>query len=133
MSQAALQSPPIERRRDGNAEARTQAAIVEFVRYVAPQVLIFHVPNGGLRSKSEAARLNWAGVLAGVPDLVLMLPRGRCAFWEVKTPVGRLSTDQALVARKLTALGHVCAVVRGIDDARRELAELGIVTREAFA
>jgi hypothetical protein len=30
------------------------------------------------------------------------------------------------------ALGHSCAVVRPIDDARRELAALGIETREAL-
>ena len=132
MSQAALKLQP-ERRRDVNAEARRQAAIVDYVRYVAPQVLIWSVPNGGLRSKSEAARLKWTGVLAGVFDLTLALPKGRCAFWETKTTEGRLSIDQVLIARKLTALGHVCAVVRDIDDARRELAELGIKTREAFA
>ena len=132
MSQAALKLQP-ERRRDVNAEARRQAAIVDYVRYVAPQVLIWSVPNGGLRSKPEAARLKWTGVRAGVLDLTLVLPNGRCAFWEVKTTEGRLSIDQVLIARKLTALGHVCAVVRDIDDARRELAELGIKTREAFA
>ena len=75
---------PTERRRDSNAEARRQAAIVEFVRWCAPQVTIFHAANGGLRSKSEAARLKWQGVLAGVLDLVLILPEGRVAFWEVQ-------------------------------------------------
>ena len=47
--------------------------------------MIWAVPNGGLRSKSEAARLKWTGVLAGVFDLTLALPKGRCAFWETKT------------------------------------------------
>ena len=42
---------------DRNGEARIQAAIVEWVRAIAPDVLIFAVPNGGLRSKAEAARL----------------------------------------------------------------------------
>ena len=133
MSQAALQSPPVERRRNGNAEARIQAAIVEYVRYVAPQVVIFHVPNGGLRSRSEAARFKWVGTLAGVLDLVLVLPDGRVAFWEIKTSAGHLSDAQWAFINRLEDLGHVCAVVRDIDDARRELAELGIITREAFA
>ena len=129
----ALQLPRTERRRDGNAEARRQAAVVDYLRYVAPQVVVFHVPNGGLRSKSEAARLRWVGTLAGVFDLVLVLPQGRCAFWEVKTDSGRLSDDQRDFIRRLETRGHVWAIVRGIDDARRELAELGIKTREVFA
>ena len=44
MSQAALKVQP-ERRRDVNAEARRQAAIVEFVRWVAPQVVILGRPG----------------------------------------------------------------------------------------
>jgi hypothetical protein len=71
-------------------------------------------------------------VLAGVCDLTLALPEGRSAFWEVKPPKGgRLSAQQFEFIDRLIALGHAWAVVRGIDDARRELARLGIETREA--
>ena len=131
MRALALPNPPIEkRRRDSNAEARRQAAIVDYVRWVAPQVVIFAVPNGGLRSKAEAARLKWTGVLAGVLDLVLVLPERRSAYWETKTPKGRLTDDQRKFIAKLEAAGHVWALVRDIDDARRELVALGIETRE---
>ena len=115
------------------------AAIVDYVRYVAPQVLIWSVyPNGGLRSKSEAARLKWTGVLAGVFDLTLAIcPKGRCSSsaGRPRRPSGQ--GFQSIVGtyrpQAYGVLGHVCAVVRDIDDARRELAELGIKTREAFA
>jgi hypothetical protein len=117
-------------KRDNNSEAREQAAMVEYVRWVKPEILIFHVANGGLRSKTEAARLKWMGVLAGVPDLILILPKGRCAFWEVKWK-GELSPEQRDFIKRLTELGHSWAVVRSIDDARRELAALGIETKEA--
>jgi hypothetical protein len=117
--------------RDRNAEAKRQAAIVEFVRWVAPHIIVWAVPNGGYRTKAEAARLKWTGVLAGVLDLTLALPAGRSAFWETKTPKGRLSDDQLAVIEQLKALGHSWAVVLSIDDARRELARLGIETREA--
>jgi VRR-NUC domain len=118
---------------DRNAEAKRQAAIVEFVRWVAPQIVVWHVPNGGYRTKAEAARLRWVGVLAGVLDLTLALPEGRSAFWETKTPRGRLSDDQKAIIGRLQALGHSWAVVQSIDDARAELARLGIETREAAA
>jgi hypothetical protein len=119
---------------DRNAEARRQAAIVEFVRTVAPDILIWHCPNGGYRTKAEAARLKWTGVLAGVLDLQLALPLGRSAFWETKVPKsGRLSDDQLAFIAALDGLGHSWAVVRSIDDARRELTRLGVRTREAAA
>lgn len=38
--------------------------------------LLFHIPNGGYRSKTTAARLKREGVKAGVPDLFLPVPRG---------------------------------------------------------
>jgi hypothetical protein len=118
------------RKRDFNAEARRQAAIVEYVRIVAPHILIWAVPNGGYRDKSEAARLKWTGVLAGVLDLTLALPDGKSAYWETKTPKGRPSKDQKAIIGRLAKLGHTWALVRSIDDARLELERLGILTRE---
>ena len=61
MSQAALQSPPIERRRDANREARVQASVVAWLHWVCPGVIVYAIPNGGLRSKSEAARMEMDG------------------------------------------------------------------------
>lgn len=120
----------LPKRRDEDAR---QAAIVEYVRLVAPQILIWHVPNGGFRLKSEAARLKWMGLLPGVPDLSLVLPGGHSAYWECKTPKGRLSRDQIEFLRQVDQMGHSWAIVRDIDDARLELARLGVVTREAAA
>jgi len=116
---------------DKNAEARRQASVVDYVRTVAPHIRIFAIPNGGLRTEAEAARLKWTGVLAGVLDLGLILPEGRSAYWETKTPRGRLSDDQREFIGALEALGNRWALVRDIDDARRELADLGVITREA--
>ena len=118
---------------DRNAEGRRQIAIVEYVRWVAPQIIVFHPANGGWRTKAEAARFKALGVLAGVLDLVLVLPEGRVAFWEVKTQPGRISPAQFAFIDRLEANGHVWAVVRSVDDARVELARLGIKTREAEA
>jgi hypothetical protein len=116
---------------DRNAEARIQASIVEWVRTFAPGVLIFHIPNGGLRSKVEAARLKWCGVLAGVPDLAVIAPGGRAHFLEVKTATGRLSEAQREIFGVLGRLGAPFMTVTGIDDVRRAFAGWGIETREA--
>jgi hypothetical protein len=119
------------RPRDLNAEARIQAAIVEWVRLAAPSALIFSIPNGGLRSRPEAARMRWTGLLAGAPDLIVIAASGRAHFLEVKAPGGSLSRDQRDVHATLTALGCQPAIVRSIDDARRALRHWGIPTREA--
>lgn len=112
-------------------EDTRQAAIVEYVRTVAPHILIWAVPNGGLRTKREAALLKLTGVLAGVPDLTLAYAFGKSVFWETKTPRGRLSKAQKEVHERLRELGHYVAIVWDIDDARSELRFLGISTKEA--
>jgi hypothetical protein len=119
------------RRRDLNAEARIQAAIVEWVRVVSPHVMVFAVPNGGLRTKAEAARMKWTGTVAGIPDLCIIVPGGRAHFIEVKTATGRLSSDQCIVHEALVALGTPPAIVRSVDDARLAFAHWRIATREA--
>lgn len=117
--------------RDLNAEARIQASIVAWIRAVAPGVLAFAVPNGGLRTKAEAARMKWTGVVAGVPDLVVIAPGARACFLEVKTSAGRPSPEQRDVHVSLAALGASPAIVRSIDDVRAAFAAWGIEFREA--
>jgi predicted RecB family endonuclease len=128
MSVLPLLSDP--RRGDRNAEARIQAAIVELIRAVAPDLVCFHCPNGGLRGKAEAARLKWIGVLAGIPDLVVLGRDGQTWLVEVKTGDGALSTDQRAMRDRLTAMRVPYVVARSIDDVRRAFAIWGIETRE---
>lgn len=118
-------------RRDGNAEARIQAAIVEWTRIVAPQAIVFAVPNGGLRSKAEAARMKWTGTLPGVPDLAVIADPGRVFFIEVKALGGAVSPAQREFMDRLAVVRAPCAIARSIDDVRRAFAVWGIETREA--
>lgn len=114
-----------------NDEANIQAAIFQYVRAVAPDVLIFAVPNGGLRAKAEAARLKWTGVVAGVPDLCLVLPGGRACFIEVKTAKGVLSADQKAMRLRLIRMGVPCVTARSVEDVRAWLQAWGVLTRES--
>jgi hypothetical protein len=107
-----------------------QASIVSYVRTCAPECLVFAIPNGGLRSKREAARLKWTGVLAGVPDLIVVAPR-HVLFIEVKAPKGVTSEDQKAVHAHLRGLGYTVAIARSIQDVRLTFQHLGIKTREA--
>ena len=49
---------------------------------------------------------------AGEPDFVVLLPNGKVALVEVKTPNGKLSDDQERLHGKAGALGHKVHVVR---------------------
>ncbi len=57
-------------------EERLHRQLVAFLRVALPKPwLVFHVPNGGARSKAEAGAFKAMGVLAGMPDLFVVGPR----------------------------------------------------------
>jgi hypothetical protein len=116
--------------RDRNAEARIQAAIFEWIRTVAPNLVVFHPPNGGLRNKAEAAWLKWIGTLAGVPDLVVLGRDGQSWLIEVKAKHGTLSAEQRAMRDRCTALRIPLVVPKSIDDVRRAFEIWEIETRE---
>jgi len=97
-------------------EARLQGAAVQYLRAALPsRAIVFAVPNGGSRDKREAARLKWQGVLAGVPDLLVILD-GRTFGIEFKAPKGRLSKAQQDIADRFADNGIPWTVARSLDD-----------------
>ena len=67
-------------------EANFQVGVVRFLRRAGHYV--FAVPNGGSRNLKEAVNLKAQGVLAGVSDLIILLP-GKVYFVELKNPNGK--------------------------------------------
>ena len=114
-------------------EDSLQEAIVRYVRVVAPQLLIYAVPNGGRRSKTEAIRLKRQGVLAGVFDLTIVAPGGKHYAVEVKTDTGSLSPAQRDIKDHLIRHAIPYVVVRSVEDIRTALAQWGLATRESPA
>ena len=88
-----------------------------------PKLKLLHaIPNGGKRSKSEAARMKAAGVKAGVPDMFLPVARGGShgLYIELKRiKGGRVSAEQLAWMEELTREGYTCAVCHGWEEARK--------------
>ncbi len=83
--------------------------------------LMHHIPNGGKRSKSEAARFKAQGVKAGVPDIFLPCARGgyHGLYIELKrTKGGKLSAAQKEWIDALRGQGYKVIVCYGFDEAR---------------
>jgi hypothetical protein len=111
----------------GPRESVIQATLVRLLNMTAHiDVVWFHVPNGGSRHKVEAARLRGQGVVAGVPDLVL-LRGGRVYGLELKASDGKLSSSQKLMHARWAATGSNIAVAYSIDEAMRQLSAWGLV------
>ena len=112
-------------------EAGIQRQIVDYIRVVAPDLLVFAIPNGSQRTKSGRPANAVYGMVAGAPDLCVLCPMGKVFFLEVKAPKGRVSDAQIHFHFELEKRNHVCAVVRSIEDVQLVFKELDITTRES--
>lgn len=82
--------------------------------------LMYHIPNGGSRSKAEAGRFKAEGVKAGVPDICLPVARGgyHGLYMELKrVKGGRVSPAQQGWIAALRDQGYCACVCKGWDDA----------------
>lgn len=113
------------------AEDNLQRAIVDYLRAVAPQCLVFAIPNGGFRTAAEAGILQATGVVKGIPDLGLLLPGGAIRFIEIKTAEGALSKAQRAIFDRFLSMGQPYAVCRSIENVRVALQHWNVETREA--
>ena len=93
-----------------------QAACVRWFRLAHPRLALclVAVPNGGRRDAVTGARLKAEGVVAGVSDLLLLVPRGQ---WhglciEMKAATGRQSGAQRRWQQAVEERGYKYALVR---------------------
>jgi len=101
-------------------ESTEQIILVNRIRQLYPDVLIFAIPNGGQRSITEAVRLKAEGVLAGVPDLFLARAGdgSHGLFIEMKrVKGGKVSAKQKAVMDTLEQEGYAVLVAYGCDEA----------------
>lgn len=107
------------------SEAQEQRAVIEYCRWKYPNVLIFHIPNGGSRDAREAHNLKLQGVVAGIPDLCIPVPSGKYhgMYIEMKREGkgARVSDRQKEVIAYLRSQGYFAKVCYGASDAIRAI------------
>jgi hypothetical protein len=104
-------------------EAQIQNTVCEHLRWHAmPGAFWCHVPNGGWRSPIEAAIFKGLGVVAGVPDLLIIYD-GECFGLELKSERGYLTNIQRDTHERLRAAGCHVATAHGLDAAIKQLTD----------
>lgn len=105
-------------------EEQEQAAVIEWAMLMSKQFPdledLFHIGNGGLRSKSEAVRLKRIGVKPGVSDLFLPAPVGKYhGLWiEMKRRKGgRLEPEQKDWIDRMNRKGYLAVRADGAEEA----------------
>lgn len=84
---------------------------------------LWHTPNGGKRSATEAFHFKQMGVKPGVPDLFLPVPNSlyHGCFIEMKSPKGRITADQELIMSYLESVGYMVNICYDWDFAKERL------------
>lgn len=103
------------------SESREQFLLFEWAFYLRKKMpeleLMFHIPNGGYRAKTTAKKLKGEGVKAGVPDILLPVPRSSYhgLFIEMKNrnKRSRATKLQKEWLDELSRQGYMTAVCHG--------------------
>ena len=99
------------------SESSEQIAFVNWFRINYPELIIFSVPNGGFRNVIEAKRLKDEGAVAGVLDLIVLMPKGKSLYIEFKKQVGgTISKAQKEFMKELERLEFDYFVAYGFRD-----------------
>jgi hypothetical protein len=83
-----------------------------------PNVLVFAIPNGGIRDSITAKKLKDEGVVAGIPDLFVADGKPGL-FIEMKEPNGKLSKSQKEIIPRLELAGYPVSVCYGYEAAKK--------------
>ena len=109
-----------QRRHPREEEHRLQVACVNWYRLQHRKYAdsLIAVPNGGKRDKTTAKKMKAEGQLAGVADLILLVPNTNyhALLIELKTPKGRQSQSQRAWQMTAERHGYKYVVCRSLDD-----------------
>ena len=84
---------------------------------------MFAVPNGGRRDAKTGARMKYEGVVKGVADLILLVPKKGFASLciEMKTPKGTQSEHQITWKREAETYRNKYVVCHSLQEFMNEV------------
>lgn len=120
--QELLKKEPMKRT---HHESKLQQGCIFWFRSQYPKLrkLLFAVPNGGKRWKTESKILLAEGVVPGVSDLILLVPRKEHGALCIEMKYGKndLSNHQQDFKRDAEKYGNKYIVCRTVDEFIREV------------
>ena len=107
------------------SEHQEQVMLITWFRmqYKQYKYHLFSIPNGGSRHIVTATNLKAEGVLAGVSDLFLMIPKGEYhgMFIEMKAKTGSVSDKQKEFMAAASSMNYLAVVCYGFDEAKNAI------------
>ena len=123
LSKQPLVKPSRTKKRNAQPEAIEQERVIKWARDNEnnyPFLWLLHSSLNGVKlSKNQAGRAKTQGMLSGVPDLFLPVPKNgfHGLFIEMKSEKGRLTDNQHCFFSKVELLGYKTAVCYSANEA----------------
>lgn len=108
---------------------RDAALFLDALQTCNKSIQWFHPPNEGKRTRITGGNLKKDGMRAGVPDLFILLPRGKLIQVELKSMAGIQSDQQKLWQRETEALAHSYYLLRAASTLELRKALIDYVLR----
>lgn len=115
--------PSRTKKRNAQPEAAEQENVIKWARdneKTYPFLWMLHSSLNGVRlSKMQAGKAKASGMLSGVPDLFLPVPRG-CFFGlyiEMKSATGRIMPSQSRYLKTVSDFGYSAVVCYSANEA----------------
>ena len=100
-------------------EHHEQAMTVQWFRRAWPGVIIFSIPNGGVRDIRTATKLKIEGVMRGVPDL--FIPEWKLWVEMKRIKGGVVSPEQKSFIKYLESVNYAVIVATGAENAKLQI------------
>lgn len=100
-------------------EHQEQCEFIKWFHKQYPGILIFSIPNAGVRSPGLAAYMKAEGLVSGIPDLCI--PEWNVWIEFKRQKGGKVSPEQAEIHYKLRLIGHTVYVAYGCDMAMQQI------------
>lgn len=116
--------PPKNKAPAGPTESQIQQSCINWFklqyRTLWEQGVLFHIANEGIRLAGMGSRAKREGIVKGVADLCLAMPRhGYGALYiEMKTSRGRQTPEQIAWGRNISNHGNKYVICRSLDEFR---------------
>ena len=102
---------------NNQTELQEQKAFIRWLQLKG--IAYFAIPNGSKRTRWQAQQAKAEGMVAGAPDLAVILPQGVTLWVEMKRRKGGTQTQaQKAMQKRLKACGHLYRVCRGWEEAK---------------
>lgn len=106
-------------------EDSLQKSIIKYwdLKYPKWKKRLVHAPNGGKRDARTGAQMKYEGVLRGVADLILLVPKKGFASLciEMKTPMGKQREEQIEWQREAEKYRNKYVICRSLQDFMNEV------------